>query len=293
MSEHGKTPVTVLGLGAMGSALVEALLTAGHPVTVWNRTASRAEAVAAKGASVASTVSEALAADENAIVIACLLDYDSVHEVLDPVAAELKGRQLINLTNGTPGQAREMSAWAEEHGAAYLDGGIMAVPPMIGTPAAFIFYSGSGTVFGRARTALDTFGGVNYLGADPGLAPLHDIALLSGMYGYFVGVIQAYALVGSAGVKAREFAPLLRGWLDAMGGFLERSAEQIDDGDYVTDVVSNIEMQAAAYPNLAQAAKDQGISAELLTPLQSLMDKRVADGHGAEDLIGVIELLKK
>ncbi|MFD5244236.1 NAD(P)-dependent oxidoreductase [Amycolatopsis sp. NPDC058340] len=293
MSEHGKTPVTVLGLGAMGSALVEALLTAGHPVTGWNRTASRAEAVAAKGASVASTVSEALAADENAIVIACLLDYDSVHEVLDPVAAELKGRQLINLTNGTPGQAREMSAWAEEHGAAYLDGGIMAVPPMIGTPAAFIFYSGSGTVFGRARTALDTFGGVNYLGADPGLAPLHDIALLSGMYGYFVGVIQAYALVGSAGVKAREFAPLLRGWLDAMGGFLERSAEQIDDGDYLTDVVSNIGMQAAAYPNLARAANDQGISAELLTPLQSLMDKRVADGHGAEDLIGVIELLKK
>ncbi|ONF68711.1 NAD(P)-dependent oxidoreductase [Amycolatopsis keratiniphila] len=293
MSEHGKTPVTVLGLGAMGTALVEALLTAGHPVTVWNRTASRTEAVAAKGASVASTVSEALAADTNAIVIACLLDYDSVHEVLDPVAAELAGRQLINLTNGTPGQAREMNAWAEELGAAYLDGGIMAVPPMIGTPAAFIFYSGSGTVFGRARTALETFGGVNYLGADPGLAPLHDIALLSGMYGYFVGVIQAYALVGSAGVKAREFAPLLRGWLDAMGGFLERSAEQIDDGDYVTDVVSNIEMQAAAFPNLAKAAADQGISAELLTPLQPLMDKRVADGHGAEDLIGVIELLKK
>ncbi|WP_340681816.1 NAD(P)-binding domain-containing protein [Amycolatopsis coloradensis] len=291
MSEHGKTPVTVLGLGAMGTALVEALLAAGHPVTAWNRTASRAEAVAAKGASVASTVEEALAA--NQIVIACLLDYDSVHEVLDPVASELKGRQLINLTNGTPGQAREMGAWAEELGAEYLDGGIMAVPPMIGTAAAFIFYSGSGTVFGRARTALDTFGGANYLGADPGLAPLHDIALLSGMYGHFIGVIQAYALVGSAGVKAREFAPLLRAWIDAMSGFLERAAEQIDDGDYVTDVVSNIAMQAAAYPNLARAAADQGISAELLIPLQSLMDKRVADGHGAEDLIGVIELLKK
>ncbi|MEV6908184.1 NAD(P)-binding domain-containing protein [Amycolatopsis sp. NPDC051071] len=291
MTEQGKTPVTVLGLGAMGTALVEALLAAGHPVTGWNRTAGRAEVVAAKGASVASTVSEALAA--NKIVIACLLDYDSVHEVLDPVAAGLKGRQLINLTNGTPGQAREMSAWAEELGAEYLDGGIMAVPPMIGSPAAFIFYSGSGTVLGRARTALDTFGGVNYLGADPGLAPLYDIALLSGMYGNFIGVIQAFALVGSAGVKAKEFAPLLRGWMDAMSGFTERAAEQIDSGDYVTDVVSNLAMQAGAYPNLAKAAEEQGVSAELLTPLQSLMDKRVAAGHGAEDLIGVIELLKK
>ncbi|WP_410601203.1 NAD(P)-dependent oxidoreductase [Amycolatopsis sp. lyj-90] len=291
MTEHGKTPVTVLGLGAMGTALVEALLAAGHPVTAWNRTASRAEGVAAKGATVASTVSEALAA--NKIVIACLLDYDSVHEVLDPVAAGLEGRQLINLTNGTPGQAREMSAWAGELGADYLDGGIMAVPPMIGSPAAFVFYSGSGTVFGRARTALDTFGGTNYLGADPGLAPLYDIALLSGMYGHFIGVIQAFALVGSTGAKAREFAPLLRGWMDAMSGFLERAAEQIDDGDYVTDVVSNLAMQAAAFPNLAKAAEEQGVSAELLAPLQPLMDKRVADGHGAEDLIGVIELLKK
>ncbi|ANN17853.1 6-phosphogluconate dehydrogenase [Amycolatopsis orientalis] len=291
MTEHGKTPVTVLGLGAMGTALVEALLAAGHPVTAWNRTPGRAEGVAAKGASVASTVSEALAA--NKIVIACLLDYDSVHEVLDPVAAGLEGRQLINLTNGTPGQAREMSAWAGQLGAEYLDGGIMAIPPMIGTPAAFIFYSGSGSVLAHARSALDTFGGVKYLGVDPGLAPLHDIALLSGMYGNFMGVIQAFALVGSAGVKAREFAPLLRDWLAAMGGFLDRAAEQIDDGDYVTGVVSNIAMQAGAYPNLLKAAEEQGISAELLTPLQPLMDKRVAAGHGAEDLIGVIELLKK
>ncbi|MBB5849992.1 NAD(P)-dependent oxidoreductase [Amycolatopsis umgeniensis] len=291
MTEHGKTPVTVLGLGAMGTALVEALLTAGHPVTAWNRTASRAEGVAAKGATVASTVSEALAA--NKIVITCLLDYDSVHEVLDPVAAGLEGRQLINLTNGTPGQAREMNAWAEEQGAEYLDGGIMAVPPMIGSPQAFIFYSGSGTVLGQARSALDTFGGVNYLGVDPGLAPLHDLALLSGMYGNFIGVIQAFTLVGSAGVKAREFAPLLRGWMDAMNDFLERAAEKIDDGDYVTGVVSNIEMQAAAFPNLAKAAEEQGVSAELLMPLGPLMDKRVAAGYGAEDLVGVIELLKK
>ncbi|WP_410657496.1 NAD(P)-dependent oxidoreductase [Amycolatopsis sp. lyj-112] len=291
MTEHGKTPVTVLGLGAMGTALVEALLAAGHPVTAWNRTASRAEVVAAKGASVASTIDEALAANE--IVIACLLDYDSVHEVLDPAAAGLRGRLFVNLTNGTPGQAREMSAWADGLGAEYLDGGIMAVPPMIGSPAAFIFYSGSGTVFGRARTALDTFGGTNYLGADPGLAPLHDIALLSGMYGHFIGVIQAFALVGSAGVKAKDFAPLLRGWMDAMSGFTERAAEQLDDGDYVTDVVSNLAMQAAAFPNLAKAAEEQGVSAELLTPLQPLMDRRVAAGHGDEDLIGVIELLKK
>ncbi|MFC7722700.1 NAD(P)-binding domain-containing protein [Nonomuraea recticatena] len=41
MTDH-RTPVTVLGLGSMGTALAEAFIEAGHPTTVWNRTASKA-----------------------------------------------------------------------------------------------------------------------------------------------------------------------------------------------------------------------------------------------------------
>ena len=42
--------VSVVGLGAMGSALARALMRAGHRVTVWNRTASKAEALVREGA---------------------------------------------------------------------------------------------------------------------------------------------------------------------------------------------------------------------------------------------------
>ncbi|MFE6489970.1 NAD(P)-binding domain-containing protein, partial [Streptomyces sp. NPDC057757] len=42
-----ETHVTLLGLGAMGTALARAWLAAGHPLTVWNRTAARAEPLAA------------------------------------------------------------------------------------------------------------------------------------------------------------------------------------------------------------------------------------------------------
>ncbi|MGV9897077.1 NAD(P)-binding domain-containing protein, partial [Streptomyces tendae] len=49
-----RIPLTVLGTGAMGTALVRAWLAAGHPVTVWNRTPARAEALAAQGATVAA-----------------------------------------------------------------------------------------------------------------------------------------------------------------------------------------------------------------------------------------------
>ncbi|MFJ9078152.1 NAD(P)-binding domain-containing protein [Streptomyces sp. NPDC102278] len=51
--------VTVIGLGPMGQAITRTLLTAGHPVTVWNRTAGRAAGVVADGATLAATPREA------------------------------------------------------------------------------------------------------------------------------------------------------------------------------------------------------------------------------------------
>jgi hypothetical protein len=59
----------------------------------------------------------------------------------------------------------------------------MAVPPMIAKPGAFLLYSGSRSAFDTHRPVLDSLGESRYLGADPGLAALHDLALLSGMYG--------------------------------------------------------------------------------------------------------------
>ncbi|MGW4395126.1 NAD(P)-dependent oxidoreductase [Amycolatopsis nivea] len=283
------TSATVLGLGAMGSALAGALLEAGWPVTVWNRSADKAKPLVERGAVAAESAAEAVAASELAIV--CLLDDASVREVLK--TASLAGRTVVNLTNGTPRQARELAEWVAEQGGAFLDGGIMAVPPMIGQPGAFVFYSGPKDVFDTHRAAFDAFGGSNYVGEDPGLAALHDLALLSGMYGQFTGILQAYALIRSEGLSAVEFAPLLSGWLTAMGSFVQQAAVEVDSGDYTQNVVSNLGMQAAAFENLPLAAAEQGVSSELLAPLHQLLLRRAADGHGAENLTSVIELLKK
>jgi 3-hydroxyisobutyrate dehydrogenase-like beta-hydroxyacid dehydrogenase len=162
----------------------------------------------------------------------CLLVYDTVHEALAPAREALSGRTLVNLTNGTPEQARAMSQWAVTHGANYVDGGIMAVPPMIGRQHALILYSGSRQGFDTNSRQLDALGTSKYLGEDAGLAPLYDISLLAGMYGLFGGVLQALALTGSAGIPAGEFMPLLMSWLQAMQGGLPKWAEQIDAGDH-------------------------------------------------------------
>ncbi|WP_108986810.1 NAD(P)-dependent oxidoreductase [Streptomyces coelicoflavus] len=282
-------PLTVLGTGAMGTALVRAWLAAGHPVTVWNRTAARAEALAAEGATVAASAAEAVAA--NRLVIVCLLDDASVGAALD--GAGLTGRDLVNLTTGTPAEGRARAAWAQDRGARFLDGGIMAVPPAIGSPdsGGYVFYSGSAELFADHRDTLAVPAGTRYVGTDPGFAALHDVALLSAMYGMFAGMAHAFALIGPEDIAPKDFAPLLVSWLGAMSGSAHKAADRLTSGDYTKDVVSNLAMQVAGSATLLRTAEEQGVSAELLTPYLALMERRVAEGHGEEDTTGLVHLL--
>lgn len=273
--------ISILGLGAMGQALASALLDGGYRVTVWNRTAARADALVARGAVRAADPAGAVTA--GGPVLVCLLDNAAVTETLEGV--DVTGRTLVNLTNGTPGQARDLAGRFGARGARYLDGGIMATPPMIGSPGAFILYSGPREVLETHRAPLERLAAVEYAGADPGLAALQDVALLSAMYGLFSGMAHAFALTGSGGVPAREFGGMLAGWLTAMASLAPAFAEQLDSGDHVTGVSSNLAMQVAAYRNLVATAEEQGVSPELITPFQRLLEAELAAGNGAGDLM--------
>ncbi|WP_228982649.1 NAD(P)-binding domain-containing protein [Streptomyces sp. DH12] len=282
-------PLTLLGTGDMGSALGRAWLAAGHPLTVWNRTPSRTEPLAVLGAEVAASAAEAVAA--NRLVVACLLDDDSLGDALD--GTDLTGRDLVNLTTGTPGDGRARAAWARQRGARFLDAGIMAVPPMVGAPdsGAYVFYSGSPALFAEHRATLAVPAAATYVGEDPGFAALHDVALLSAMSGMFAGILHAFALVRHEDVPPRDFAALLVDWLTAMAQSAHTAAEQIETGDYGKGVVSNLAMQSAGNATLLRTAEEQRVSPELLAPYVELMARRVAAGHGAEDSTGMVELL--
>ncbi|MCG5211833.1 imine reductase family protein [Streptosporangium soli] len=282
-------PLTLLGLGAMGTALARTWLAAGHPLTVWNRTSARADPLAAEGATVAGSAAAAVAA--NRLVVLCLLDDASIGEAL--ADADLTGKDLVNLTTSTPGQARARAEWAVSRGARFLDGGIMAVPPMIGVPGAggYVFYSGSPDLFDTHQHTLAVPAGATYVGEDAGFAALHDVALLSAMSGMFAGMAHAFALIRKEDISPKDFAPLLAGWLSAMSASAHTAAEQLQSGDYTKDVVSNLAMQVAGNVTLLRTAEEQGVSPELLTPYLDLMERRLADGHGDEDGTGVIDLL--
>ncbi|AFU02661.1 NAD(P)-dependent oxidoreductase [Nocardia brasiliensis] len=288
MAESTNTTVTVLGLGAMGQALAATVLKGGKQAVVWNRTPGKDADLTAAGAISAATVAEAL--DGGGPIIAVLFDHASVHETLDPVAEKLRGRQLVNLTSTAPNEARELAAWSAEHGIDYLDGGIMAVPPMIGHPGASILYSGSRTVYDENLPTLQLFATAEYFGDDAGLASTYDFALLSGMYTMFGGFLHGAAMMRSVGVPATDFAERAMRWVSAMTQSLPAFGALIDAGNYA-DPTQTISFHKAAIDAITRATRDAGVTTDFIAPLKTLIDRQVADGNGDADLARTVEEL--
>ncbi|MEE1751819.1 NAD(P)-dependent oxidoreductase [Streptomyces sp. SP18CS02] len=288
-SHHTEAGVTVLGLGRMGSALAAAFLAAGHPTTVWNRTPARADELAAAGAVRAETVAEAVTASD--LVVVCVLDQPAVTALLDPVAGSLAGRTLVNLTSGSPEQARAMAAWAAGHSVAYLDGGIMTTPDGVGLPTSMFLYGGSPGALAAHHKTLSVLGDPVDLGDDAGLASLYDAGLLGLMWSVFGGWLHATALAGADGVAASAFTPVAVRWLTTVSGFMERYAGQIDAGHYPGDDAT-IDVQLAAIEHLLHAGRERGIDGRLPELHRELMAKAVAEGNGGDSYARLVDAFR-
>ncbi|MFI9450074.1 NAD(P)-dependent oxidoreductase [Amycolatopsis sp. NPDC052450] len=285
-------PVTVIGLGPMGTALAEALLKQGHPLTVWNRTPGKAEDLVTKGARRAATVADAVSASP--VTIICLKDYETTYRIFESAGDALKGRVLVNLNSGTPTEARGALDWAAERGAEYLDGAIMVPPPLVGHPESVFLYSGSRDVFDKAGVALASMGDPRFLGSDPSLAVLYNAALLEMMYATMNGFLHATAMVGSANVSAVEFSELALGWFmpSVVDSTLAEQAPDLDKGNYPGDL-GTMEMNLNALEHITRTCVEQGVHSDQPRLMKEIAERAIAEGYSGKNYLAVFEIFKK
>ena len=112
-----------LGLGIMGRSMAKRLIEAGHPVTVYNRTASKAAPLVAMGAKPAATPRDAARGCE--IVISIVTDSPDVEEVLIGRDGAVHGAErnalFIDMTTVAPETARKVGRELKARGIAFLD----------------------------------------------------------------------------------------------------------------------------------------------------------------------------
>ncbi|SDM84545.1 NAD(P)-dependent oxidoreductase [Allokutzneria albata] len=285
-----KIGVTLIGLGPMGQAMVRKLLANDHAVTVWNRTASRADALVAEGATRAADVGAALAA--NNVVILSLTDYQAMYDILGTATDALAGKVVVNLSSDTPARTREAATWLAGHGAELLTGGVMVPAELVGEEGAYVFYSGSRAIFDKYAPVLGVIGRPDYVGEDIALAQLYYQAQLDIFLTSLSAYLHATALLNSAGVSAESFRPYAEDNFRSMGMYLGEAAKQIDTGKHPGDLASVVMMGATA-DHIVGASEDAGIDTGLPLAVKAHYDRAIEAGHGADSWTSLIERIKR
>ncbi len=283
---------TVLGLGAMGSALARALLDAGHLVTAWNRTPARGASLGNAGACLRADAAEAIA--DSDIVIACVSDYAATGAFLHSpaAAAALRGRLLVQLTSGIPREARALEIWARAQGADYLDGAILAYPSGIGAPECTILYSGAAAAWERGRPVLAALGAnAIWLGPDAGAAAALDAAFLAFYYGATLAWLHGAAICESEGLPVEGYLDAMLPVLPVITETLRTATAMIARGDYAGQQCT-LAVHAAAMGHVRRVSAENGAGRELAEVVERLVADTVALGRAGDELPAVFERLR-
>jgi len=119
-----------IGLGLMGQHMARRLLEAGHPLTVWNRTADKAAPLRAAGAAWAD--SPGAVAHVSDVVITMVTDSAASEQVAcgpgGVLDAARRGLVLIDMSSITPETSRSLAARAQAKGVAMLDAPVTGAP---------------------------------------------------------------------------------------------------------------------------------------------------------------------
>jgi len=115
--------IALAGTGKMGAAMARRLMASGHAVTVWNRTAARAQPLLDEGATWAASPA-ALAASAD-IVLTMLIDEAALDEVYlgadGLLSGPVAGRLFIDLSTVSPAKPQQIGARVQAAGASFLE----------------------------------------------------------------------------------------------------------------------------------------------------------------------------
>jgi 3-hydroxyisobutyrate dehydrogenase-like beta-hydroxyacid dehydrogenase len=206
----------MIGLGAMGAAMVRNLLAKGMKVTVWNRSPAIVEALVAEGAVPAADADEAFKAD---IVLSMLAHDQAVREVLvdsGVLARARKGVVHVNLATISTALAGELATLHAELGLGYVASPVFGRPLVAQAGALNVLASGAPDAVATAMPVLEQLAAKVWpLGEDPVRANALKLAGNFMIVSAIESMGEAVALGEAYGVPAPELLDMLSSTLFA------------------------------------------------------------------------------
>ena len=284
--------IALLGTGLMGAPMARNIAKAGIPLSVWNRSRTKAEPLAEVGATVHDTVAAAVAGAD--IVITMLSDGNAVGSLVMDTAvtdAMKSGALWIDMSSAKPEEARAQAAHLESLGFAHLDAPVSGGTRGAEAGTLAIMAGGTPDAFARATPVLEAMGRPVHVGPT-GSGQLSKLANQAIVAVTIAAVAEAMLLVQKGGADPAAVREALKGGF-ADSTILQQHGERMTEGNFEPGGLSKFQLKDL--DNLLNESGQLGLTLPVAEMTRDRFADFCANMDGADkDHSGLyLELLKR
>jgi 3-hydroxyisobutyrate dehydrogenase len=278
--------IAYFGTGLLGAGFVRHLLENGHTVHVWNRSADKARALEAYGATVFATPAEAVRGVEQ--VHLTLADDASVDAVLEPLAETIDaGTWIVDHTTTAPTPTVERVARWNARGKRFVHAPVFMGPANSLAGTGFMLISGDPARIDALEPLLATMTGkLVRLGDEPGRAAAFKLFGNLMIITMVAGLADVNRLAQATGVSTRDAMALFDTFNP--GGALPVRAGKIGSADFTPSF--ELTMARKDVRLMIEEAGRHGVELAVLPAVAALMDGAIAAGDGSDDTSAMAKL---
>jgi 2-hydroxy-3-oxopropionate reductase len=279
------TQIAFLGIGLMGEPMVRRLLAAGHPVTVWNRTHAKAEALAAAGAKPVADLGEAVR--DAQLVISMLEAGPTVELVLRQALSSLAPNALwLDMSSTQQAEAQRFHDLLAAQGRRFVDAPVSGGVGGAAAGTLAIMAGGAAADFAEAEPVLAAMGRATLVGP----AGSGQVAKLCNqlIVGATINIVaEAMLLAQAAGADPAAMRAAIRGGF-AESKILDVHGQRMLERNFVAG--GKVATQLKDQRNILAAAEAAGVVlplTELVTARYQTLAQTIPQVDHAAALLGL------
>lgn len=283
-----KARVAIMGLGIMGSGMAGRLLSAGFPLTVYNRNRDKSAPFASAGATVAGSPGEAASKAE--IVISMVADDVASRGVWlgdnGALAGASRGSVLIECSTLTVGWIKELAALAAQRGCELLDAPVTGTKPHAASGELSFLIGGSAATLAAAQPVLSVLGR-EFIH----LGPTGSGALMKLINNFMCGVqaaslAEAESMIAAGGLDLKKSLAILTQGAPG-SGLVQRAAARAFANDFTPNFPLHLMAKDLGYA-IDQASRF-GQNLQTASSALAIFKDAIAKGYGDQDFSAVIK----
>ncbi|MEC7243673.1 MAG: NAD(P)-dependent oxidoreductase [Pseudomonadota bacterium] len=271
--------IAFLGIGLMGNHMARNLLKAGYALNAWNRTISKAEALAVDGAEIARTPADAV--KDADYVITMLSDGPTVRDMFftNGLCQQMKaGACLIDMSSIKASEAREHSAEMRATGRNHLDAPVSGGTKGAEAGSLAIMVGGAEDVFAKAKPVFTPMGRPVRVGPD-GSGQLSKLANQTSVAVTIGVVAEAMLLAEKGGANPAAIRDALKGGF-ADSVILQQHGERMTTGNFEPGGLTKFQLKDIN--NALEEAGHHGLTLPLTEQIQQRYDVLTNEMDGAD-----------